>query len=149
MRLRFESPLTQRQPQRSHFAWQAFDARALHLLRDEHRIRRGTKVTADMLEDPAARMEGPDSVGFPETRKALSAPPTQVLNSTPTSGTDARPRGLAAPKRNWSNTVDEPPIEAYAITRGITCTFSGLRNDAADRVRSAHYRLVPGLYPGD
>ena len=45
-------------------AWQIFDAKVSHLLRDEYRIRRVTKVTADTLEALAAKMEGVDSDGL-------------------------------------------------------------------------------------
>ena len=33
------------------FAWQIFDQKVVHLLRDEHRIRQVTKVQADTLEE--------------------------------------------------------------------------------------------------
>ncbi len=36
-------------------------------------------------------------------------------------------RGLAVPKSNWANTIDEPPFEAYAVTCGLTFTFGGLK----------------------
>ena len=35
--------------------------------------------------------------------------------------------GLAVPKSNWANTLDEGPFEAYAVTCGITFTFGGLK----------------------
>ena len=40
------------------FAWQMFDGKVLHLLRDEYRIKQVTKVTADTLEELAAKLEG-------------------------------------------------------------------------------------------
>ena len=43
-------------------------------------------------------------------------------------------RGLAIPKSNWANTVDEPPFEAYAVTCGLTFTFGGLKIDTSARV---------------
>lgn len=36
-----------------------------------------------------------------------------------------RTNGLAIDKSNWSNTLDEPPFEAYAVTCGITFTIAG------------------------
>ncbi|MEL7303500.1 MAG: FAD-dependent tricarballylate dehydrogenase TcuA, partial [Pseudomonadota bacterium] len=43
------------------FAWQVFDQKTLHLLRDEYRIRQVTKVTGDTLEDLAGKLEGVDA----------------------------------------------------------------------------------------
>src|SRR4029077_8452910 len=49
------------------FAWQVFDGRVTHLLRDEYRIRRVTKVTAETLEELAHKMDGVDAEGFLRT----------------------------------------------------------------------------------
>ncbi len=132
--------------QPNHFAWQVFDAKVAHLLRDEYRIRQVTKVAADTLEDLAEAMEGVDAAGFLETVQAYNdAVQTDVPfdpNVKDGRGTD----GLALPKSNWANTLATPPFEAYAVTCGITFTFGGLRIDARARVQSTDYRPVPGLY---
>ena len=39
-------------------AWQIFDRKVVHLLRDEYRIKRVTKVRADSIEELAAKLEG-------------------------------------------------------------------------------------------
>src|SRR5690348_1037172 len=44
------------QPQQ--FAWQIFDKKVNHLLRDEYRIKQVTKVTAQSLEELVAKLEG-------------------------------------------------------------------------------------------
>ena len=49
------------------FAWQVFDQKTLHLLRDEYRIARCTKEKADSWEALVAKMEGVDPKGFLET----------------------------------------------------------------------------------
>ncbi|SVD04460.1 uncharacterized protein METZ01_LOCUS357314, partial [marine metagenome] len=46
------------------FAWQVFDQKVIHLLRDEYRIRRVSKVTASNLDELADKMEGVDKQGF-------------------------------------------------------------------------------------
>ena len=46
------------------FAWQVFDQKVTHLLRDEYRIRRVSKVTGQTLADLADKMEGVDKQGF-------------------------------------------------------------------------------------
>src|SRR5690606_1104544 len=39
------------------FAWQIFDSKVTHLLRDEYRIRQVTRVTADTLEELTAKLD--------------------------------------------------------------------------------------------
>src|SRR5205807_7146076 len=46
------------------FAWQVFDRKVTHLLRDEYRIKRVTKVSADTLEALAGKLEDVDAPGF-------------------------------------------------------------------------------------
>jgi len=55
-------------------------------------------------------------------------------------------RGLAVPKSNWANTIDEPPFEAYAVTCGLTFTFGGVRIDVDGRVIDSDGAVIPGLY---
>ncbi len=132
--------------QPGHFAWQIFDAKVTHLLRDEYRIRQVTKATADTLVGLAPKLEGVDGDGFLSTMEQYNAAVRTNVPFNPNvldgRGTD----GLALPKSNWANTIDEPPFEAYAITCGITFTFGGLRIDPEARVQSTDYRPIPGLF---
>ena len=58
-----------------------------------------------------------------------------------------RTEGLALPKSNWANTIDEPPFEAYQVGRGITFTFGGLRIDPeSGQVMDGDLVPIPGLY---
>ncbi len=127
-------------------AWQVFDAKVSHLLRDEYRIPQATRVTADTLEALADRLEGVNREGF---LREVAAYNTAVDAATPFDPTvkDGRAtRGLAVPKSNWANVLDTPPFEAYGITCGITFTFGGLHVDAAARVISEEGEPMPGLY---
>ena len=54
-----------RQP--GQFAWQVFDRKVNHLLRDEYRIRQVTRVRADTLEELVKRLEGVDATRALET----------------------------------------------------------------------------------
>ena len=54
--------------------------------------------------------------------------------------------GLAIPKSNWANTIEEPPFEAYAVTCGVTFTFGGLKIDREGRVIDSDGRPIAGLY---
>jgi tricarballylate dehydrogenase len=55
-------------------------------------------------------------------------------------------KGLAIPKSNWANTVDEGPFEAYAVTCGLTFTFGGLKIDTSARVMDTDGAPIPGLF---
>jgi tricarballylate dehydrogenase len=55
-------------------------------------------------------------------------------------------RGLAVPKSNWANPLDEPPFEAYGVTCGITFTFGGLHVDDQARVVGEDGQPLPGLF---
>ena len=57
-----------------------------------------------------------------------------------------RTEGLAVPKSNWANTIDEPPFEAYAVSCGITFTFGGLRIDTNAQVIDTDGHPIRGLY---
>jgi tricarballylate dehydrogenase len=132
--------------QPNQFAWQVFDAKVAHLLRDEYRIRQATKASADTLEALAAKLDGVDAAGFLATVRDYNA---AVMTETPFNPNvkDARgTRGLALPKSNWANTLDAPPFQAYAVTCGITFTFGGLRIDREARVLDVDLVPIDGLY---
>ncbi|HSS70507.1 MAG TPA: FAD-dependent tricarballylate dehydrogenase TcuA [Casimicrobiaceae bacterium] len=132
------------QPQQ--FAWQIFDAKVTHLLRDEYRIRRVTKVRADTLEALAAKLEDVDAAGFLREVAAYNATVRQDIAFDPTVRDGRRTEGLAIEKSNWANTIDTPPFEAYAVTCGITFTFGGLRIDAHAAVQSVDGDPIAGLF---
>jgi tricarballylate dehydrogenase len=132
------------QPQQ--FAWQIFDAKVTHLLRDEYRIRRVTKVRADTLEALAAKLDDVDAAAFVREVAAYNAAVRQDIAFDPTVRDGRRTEGLAIDKSNWANTIDTPPFEAYAVTCGITFTFGGLRIDAHAAVQSVDGRPIAGLF---
>ena len=129
------------------FCWQVFDQKVTHLLRDEYRIREVTKVTADTLEQLAERLDGVDPQGFLAEVKAYNDAVRTDVTFDPTVKDGRCTEGLAVPKSNWANTLDEPPYEAYATTCGITFTFGGLRIDPdSAQVKSTTLEPIPGLY---
>ena len=127
-------------------AWQIFDAKVSHLLRDEYRIRRVTKVTAATLEALAAKMEGVDGDGLVAEIARYNAAVDTATPFDPTVKDGRGTRGLPVPKSNWANRLDTPPFEAYGITCGITFTFGGLAVDPGARVLSEEGAPIPGLY---
>ncbi len=132
--------------QPGHFAWQIFDAKTLHLLRDEYRIKQVTKVSADNIEALAEKLEGVDPQAFIETIKAYNAAVQTDIPFNPNVKDGRCTKGLPLPKSNWANVLNEAPFEAYAITCGITFTFGGLRIDVDAKVQSTDYAPIPGLF---
>jgi tricarballylate dehydrogenase len=132
--------------QSGQFAWQVFDQKVTHLLRDEYRIRQMTKVTAPTLEVLAAKLEGVDPEGF---LKEIADYNTSVDTAVPFNPNVKDGRGtvgLPVNKSNWANTLDKGPFEAYAVTCGITFTFGGLRINPDAQVLDTDMQPIPGLY---
>jgi len=128
------------------FAYQVFDAKVAHLLRDEYRIRQVTKAEAGSLEQLVAQMEGVDADGFLRTLTAYNAAVRQDIPFDPTVKDGRCTEGLAVNKSNWANTVDEPPFVAYGVTCGITFTFGGLRINTDAQVIDVDGAAIPGLF---
>ena len=132
------------QPQQ--FAWQIFDAKVLDKLRDEYRIKRMTKVSANTIEELAKKLEGVNEQQFLKTIKEWNAAVMTEVPFNPTIKDGRGVRGLAVPKSNWANPIDTPPFEAYAVTCGLTFTFGGLKTTTEGEVVSTDGHPIPGLY---
>jgi tricarballylate dehydrogenase len=128
------------------FAWQIFDRKVAHLLRDEYRIKRVTKVSAESLEGLAGKLEDVDPPGFLDEVRAYNAAVQTNVPFNPNVKDRRCTRGLALNKSNWANTIDTPPFEAYAVTCGITFTFGGLRIDDNGNVINTDGSPIRGLY---
>lgn len=129
------------------FAWQVFDRKVLHLLRDEYRIKRVTKVSAQSIEELAGKLEGVNAKAFVDEVKRFNAAVQTDVAFAPTLKDGRGTVGLDIPKSNWANTVDEPPFEAYQVGCGITFTFGGVRVDAdSGQVMNTDLAPIPGLY---
>lgn len=132
--------------QPGHFAWQVFDQRVIHLLRDEYRIREVTKVTGETLEELAEKMDGVDAQGFLREMSEYNDAVDEESEFNPNIKDGRRTDGLKVNKTNWANRIDQGPFEAYAVTCGITFTFGGLRIDPESRVLDTDMEPIPGLY---
>ncbi|MFP6730172.1 MAG: FAD-dependent tricarballylate dehydrogenase TcuA [Alphaproteobacteria bacterium] len=133
-----------RQP--GQFAWQIFDAKVSHLLRDEYRIRQVTKVAADTLEELVQNLAGVKADRALETIKAFNAAVRLDIPFDPNIKDGRGTEGLAPAKSNWANTIDQPPFEAFAVTCGVTFTFGGLRIDTTGQVLDTDLEPMTGLY---
>jgi tricarballylate dehydrogenase len=128
------------------FAWQVFDAKVLHLLRDEYRIKRVTKVRAETLDELVQKLDDVNPAKALETIRAFNAAVKTDVPFNPNVKDGRSAVGLAVPKSNWANPLDTPPFEAYAVTCGITFTFGGLKIDGSARVIDTDGQVIPGLY---
>ncbi len=132
--------------QPDHSAWQLFDAKVDHLLRDEYRIKQVTKVQADSIEELCARMDGVDTEAALNTIAEYNAAVQTAIPFDPNVKDGRSTKGLTVNKTNWANTIDEPPFQAYNVTCGLTFTFGGLRIDANGQVLDTGLEEIPGLY---
>jgi tricarballylate dehydrogenase len=128
------------------FAWQIFDRKVKHLLRDEYNIRQITKVTADTIEEFAQKLDGVNAVAFLDTVREWNAAVRTDIPFNPNVKDGRCTEGLSVNKSNWANRIDTPPFEGYAVTCGITFTFGGLRIDTGAAVLDNDHQPIRGLY---
>ena len=128
------------------FAWQIFDQKIVHLLREEYRIARITKEQANTLEDLVPKLTGVDTTSVLETLRQYNAAPRPDVAFNPNIHDGLRTFGLPIDKTNWAQTLDTPPYHAYGVTAGVTFTFGGLKTTAAAEVEDASGAPIPGLY---
>jgi tricarballylate dehydrogenase len=130
------------QPRRA--AFQIFDQKVVHLLREEYRIREVTKAEASTLEELARKLEI-DVDGFVRTvREYNAAVQPGAFNPAVKDGKGTK--GLTPPKSNWAQPIDTPPYLGYAVTTGISFTFGGLRITSEAQVIDCEQHPIPGLY---
>ncbi|HYM51058.1 MAG TPA: FAD-dependent tricarballylate dehydrogenase TcuA [Candidatus Limnocylindrales bacterium] len=125
-------------------AFQIFDAKVTHMLRDEYRIREVTKVVADTLEELARGLDiWPE--GFTKTVRDYNA---AVMDRPfdPSIKDGKGTVGLTPPKSNWALPIDTPPFSGYAVACGITFTFGGVRIDPDARVLDTDGQPIRSLF---
>jgi tricarballylate dehydrogenase len=132
--------------QSGQFAWQIFDAKVLHLLRDTYRIKKVTKVRAETLQELADKLDGVNKEAFLKTIEQFN---NAVRKDVPFDASIKDGRGtvgLEMPKSNWAQEINEGPFEAYAVTCGITFTFGGLKINTQAEVIDMEEQTIPGLF---
>ena len=132
--------------QKDNCAWQVFDGKVSHLLREEYKGKQVTKVKAGSLEELADKMEGIDKEKFLKEVAAYNAAIDESVPFNPNEKDGRGTAGLNVPKTNWANRIDTAPFEAYAVTCGITFTFGGLKINERAEVQNTMYRKINGLY---
>ena len=131
-----------RQPQG--VAFQIFDDKVKHLLRDEYRIPQVTMATADTIEGLAERLDINRDGLVRTVREYNAAVQDKEYNPTILDGKGTV--GIEPPKSNWALPIDTPPFLGYAVTCGITFTFGGLKINNRAQVQDCEEISVPGLY---
>ena len=126
-------------------AFQIFDDKVKHLLRDEYHIPQVTMGQADTIEELATRLDI-DPQGLAETIKEYNGAVQTDIPYNPTVKDGRGTVGISPPKTNWAETIDTPPYLGYAVTCGITFTFGGVKIDNRGRVLTNSQEPIPGLY---
>jgi tricarballylate dehydrogenase len=133
--------------QPSNFAWQVFDSKIILMLRDEYRIKRVTKVSANTIEELAGKLEGVDAKAFLDEIKRYNAAVRTDIKYDPNVKDGRCTEGLPINKSNWANTIEEAPFEAYQVGCGVSFTFGGVRIDPdTGQVIDGDMNPIPGLY---
>jgi tricarballylate dehydrogenase len=127
------------------FAWQIFDAKAKQYLYSDYDQKGATKVTANSLEELAAKLEGVDAEQFLKTVEEYNRNIDESTAFDP-SILDGRSSAVTPPRANWARAIDTAPYEAYAVTCGITFTFGGLRINKNAQVLNTDLQPIRGLY---
>jgi len=130
------------QPQR--IAFQIFDEKTKHLLRDEYNIPQVSKVTASSIEELGEGI-GVDPVVLAKTVSDFN---NSIVDGefNPTLLDQKCTQGIFPPKSNWAQPIDTPPYSAFAVTCGITFTFGGLRINSNAQVLENDDYPIEGLY---
>ena len=131
-----------RQPQG--VAFQVFDDKVKHLLRDEYRIPQVTMATANTIEELADRLDINRDGLVGTVREYNGAIQEKEYDPTILDGKGTA--GIEPPKSNWALPIDTPPFLGYAVTCGITFTFGGLKINGRAQVQDYEGNPVPGLY---
>ncbi|MEM9970321.1 MAG: FAD-dependent tricarballylate dehydrogenase TcuA, partial [Pseudomonadota bacterium] len=132
--------------QPGHFAWQVFDSKVFDLLYGEYHFDDASFVTADTLEDLAAKLEGVDTAAALATLRAYNEAVDDSTEFDPTRLDGKSTQGLPLAKSNWAQRIDQAPFRAYPVTGGITFTYGGLKIDGEGRVLREDQSPIPGLH---
>jgi tricarballylate dehydrogenase len=133
--------------QPNNFAWQIFDKKIIPMLRDEYRIKRVTKQSANTIEELAKKLEGVNAEAFLDEIKKYNAAVQKDIPYNPNIKDGRHTKGLAVNKSNWANTIEDGPFEAYQVGCGLSFTFGGVRIDPdSGQVIDSDMNPIPGLY---
>ena len=130
------------QPQRA--AFQIFDQKTKHLLRDEYSVAQVSMAESNTIEGLAEGLDIDKDQLVKTIAEFNGAVQEGEFNPTVLDGKHTE--GIEPPKSNWALPIDEPPYLGYAVTCGITFTFGGLKINDTTHVLDTEDYAIPGLY---
>lgn len=133
------------QPQRA--AYQIFDNKVRHLLRDEYNIPQVTMYKSDTIEGLAQGLDI-STEALSKTIQEYNRAVPDDIQFQPAVLDGKGTKGLNVEKSNWAQKIDTPPYYGFAVTCGITFTFGGLRIANNGQVLDLSDNPIPGLYAG-
>ncbi|AXI44717.1 tricarballylate dehydrogenase [Sulfitobacter sp. SK012] len=132
--------------QPGHFAWQVFDSKVFDLLYGEYSFHDAHFVEAETLEELADLMQGVVAKAAGVTLAQFNDAVMQDVEFDPTALDGKGTQGIALPKSNWAQRIDQAPYRAFPVTGGITFTYGGLKVDEDGSVLSTEGAKIDGLY---
>lgn len=124
-------------------AFQIFDAKVIPFLISEYQD--AIRVESDTLEELASEA-GIDVEGFINTVKQFNEAIIEDKPFVRGIRDGRRTYGLKPDKMNWAQKIDTPPFLAYAVVRGMTFAYGGLRVSEKTQVLDTTDRPIEGLY---
>jgi tricarballylate dehydrogenase len=124
-------------------AWQIYDSTGIRQHRYPHH-KASFEEAADISE--LARKIGLAPEVLAHTIETFNAACRDELAFDPTRPDGKKTQGLAIPKSNWANRIENPPFRAYPVTCGITFTFGGVKINPKGQVLNSLHEPIKGLY---
>jgi tricarballylate dehydrogenase len=124
-------------------AFQIYDQKGLKCLRYPHH--KATFVEADTIAELATKI-GLDPTVLTHTVEEFNRAVAADKAFDPRKPDGKATVGLAVPKSNWANRIEEPPFRAYPVTGGITFTFGGVEINRSAQVMSTLDQPIKGLF---
>ena len=124
-------------------AFQIFDAKMLPLYTPMYQT--GARSESNSLEGLAEQI-GINSENFVKTIKEYNAAKRDEKPFIMGRRDGLRTYDLKPNKTNWAQRIDTPPFRAYAVVRGLTFAFGGLRINEKTQVINTREKPIEGLY---
>ncbi len=124
-------------------AFQIYDQKGLACLRYPHH--KATYVEAGTIAELAAKI-GIEPAVLTHTIAEFNGAVPDDKPFDPRRPDGKATVGLAVPKSNWANRIEQPPFRAYPVTGGITFTFGGVEVNRSAQVMSTLDQPIKGLF---
>lgn len=126
-------------------AFQIFDSQMIDHLDPNYSGKLVSKVSADTIEDLAARLEL-DPLALRATVDAFNSAVDDSIEFRLNERDGKATVGIEPRKSNWAVRLEKPPFFGFTITTGLTFTFGGVRVNESAQVLNTDGRAISGLY---